>query len=238
LVHHGAEETHFLTLLLQCFNARHLEPSLRDHALGRFYRTGTCEDASGDPVVVGGWSIPASVGQMLNRLVLREGLGRTLEIGLAYGISALHLCEAHRARGTGMHTAIDPWQTRTFRDIGRLNVERSGLMPWFEFLDAPDWLALPRLLERGVRIDLAFIDGLHLFDTTLLDFFYCDLILRPGGYLIFDDCTFPGVEGVIEFVLANRAYELIEEHHHRVSVLRKTADDDRAEQDVAFHRPF
>ena len=43
---HG-EAVRLLTLLLQCFNARHLDPRFRDHVLGRFYRTGTCDDASG-----------------------------------------------------------------------------------------------------------------------------------------------------------------------------------------------
>lgn len=36
----------------------------------------------------------------------------------------------------------------------------------------------------GQRFDLAFIDGLHLFDRALVELFYLDLTLPIGGLML------------------------------------------------------
>jgi predicted O-methyltransferase YrrM len=227
-----------LTVLLQAFNAVHLPRRFREHVAGRFYRTGRLAGPTGEPVVVGGWSVPASVGAALYELVADGNLADTLEIGLAYGLSALFVCQAHADRTGGRHVAIDPWQPTTFRNIGLRTLERAALADRLRLIEAPDYQALPQLLAEGKRFDLVFVDGLHIFDHTLLDFFYADRMLRVGGYIAFDDCSFPAVEAVLSYVLANRAYEPIGRHHERLAVLRKLADDDRPERDVCFHQPF
>jgi hypothetical protein len=38
-------------------------------------------------------------------------------------------------------------------------------------------------------IDVAFIDGLHTYEQSLLDFQYCYKHLRPGGVIMFHDCN-------------------------------------------------
>lgn len=38
-------------------------------------------------------------------------------------------------------------------------------------------------------IDVAFIDGLHTYEQSLLDFQYCYKHLRPGGVILFHDCN-------------------------------------------------
>jgi len=44
-----------------------------------------------------------------------------------------------------------------------------------------------RLLPQG--IDVAFIDGLHTYQQSLLDFKYCYKYLNPGGVILFHDCN-------------------------------------------------
>lgn len=44
-----------------------------------------------------------------------------------------------------------------------------------------------KLLPQG--IDVAFIDGLHTYEQSLLDFQYCYQYLRPGGVIMFHDCN-------------------------------------------------
>jgi hypothetical protein len=66
------------------------------------------------------------------------------------------------------------------------------------------------LLGAGQRSDFAFIDGWHTFDYTLLDFWYLDKMLEVGGVIGFDDCGFPAVLKVIQFLQSHRKYEEID----------------------------
>jgi hypothetical protein len=53
----------------------------------------------------------AGEGEALREWVLREGAAQTIEIGLGYGISALHVCEGLLANAdpTARHVVIDPY---------------------------------------------------------------------------------------------------------------------------------
>ena len=83
-------------------------------------------------------------------------------------------------------------------------------------------------MKNEEKYQLMFIDGMHLYDYTLLDFFYADLMLEVGGYMIFDDAHMPSVSKVISYVLTNRRFKLMEtDLSNRVSVMMKVKDDDR-----------
>lgn len=57
-------------------------------------------------------------------------------------------------------------------------------------------------------LDFVFVDGSHLFDHVLIDFFYMDKLLKAGGYVMFDDLCMPSIRKVINFILRNRSYSL------------------------------
>jgi predicted O-methyltransferase YrrM len=222
-----ADELQMMTFLLQSFNIHHVLPRFQNHAIGHFYRTGKCTDSYGNPVMSGGWSITGPVGSTLFRIGSMPEVLNTLEIGLAYGISTMFICEAHRDHAGGMHVAIDPFQKSYFQNIGIRNVESAGLSGFLEFMELPDWLALPDLVKQGRKFDMVFIDGLHHLDAVLLDFFYGDLLLPPGGYMVFDDSSYPGVHQTIDYILAKKSYEEIERSFNRIAVLKKIKDEDR-----------
>ena len=134
---------------------------------------------------------------------------RTLETGMAFGMSTLFICQALEDNAAGCHSAIDPFQESEFKSIGVLNVERAQLAHRFQLHQAPSDAVLPRLCAEGQRLDFAFIDGWHLFDFTLVDFYYIDKLLPVGGHVAFDDLWMPAVRKVISFVLRNKSYELI-----------------------------
>jgi predicted O-methyltransferase YrrM len=90
-----------------------------------------------------------------------------------------------------------------------LNAQRAGLADRVRLIEAPSYEALPSLLKERAKLDFAFIDGMHTFDYALLDFFYVDKLLSPGGYVAFDDLWMPAIRKVIAFVLRNRSYELV-----------------------------
>ena len=46
----------------------------------------------------------------------------------------------------------------------------------FSLIEEKSYECLPRLVNEKQIVDLIFIDGMHTFDYTLVDFFYGDLI--------------------------------------------------------------
>jgi len=145
-------------------------------------------------------------GAFLQSLVAEVRPQASLEIGLAFGVSALFICDALAATGGGRHTAIDPLQSELWQDAGRYAVERAGHADMFDLIEEPSELVLPRLVAEGRRFDFAFVDGGHQFDQALVDFFYIDRLLNPGGVVAFDDAPLPSVYRVCRYVLANRRY--------------------------------
>jgi predicted O-methyltransferase YrrM len=139
---------------------------------------------------------------------------QTLEIGFAYGTSALVFAEHHqRMKTTGItHTIIDPNQYKKgeggWERIGSENLKRVGFVKnrnW-RLLESSSTEALPALQKRFGNdwLDVALIDGWHLFDYTLLDVFYCLQMLRIGGILIVDDKRMKAIRAVGKYV--SRAY--------------------------------
>jgi predicted O-methyltransferase YrrM len=203
--------------------------------LQQIYATSRVEAADGTAISPFPSGIPREHADEIMRLVREHGLTRTLETGMAYGISTLAIASVHQERGEGSHIAIDPAQDNHFKGIGRLNVQRAGLEDRVRVLVERGDSALPRLRDEGVRLDFGLIDGRHLFDFALLDFFYIDRMLEVGGLVAFHDTWKPGVAEVVSFVSANRAYERLPQVDHGLTVLRKLAEDTRKGW---FHRSF
>ena len=145
-------------------------------------------------------------GRFLESLVRDLRPSVSLEVGLAFGISALFLCEELRRVGARRHIVIDPYQAAEFQNVGLENLRRAGVLDIVDFREGPSYLELPRLASQGVEIDFAFIDGMHTFDHAFIDFFYVDRLLRAGGVVAFDDANWPALRKVIRYVLSNRSY--------------------------------
>jgi predicted O-methyltransferase YrrM len=203
--------------------------------LDRIYASGKVEGPGGEAIDAFPEGLPRAHAEAIARLVRELRLTSTLETGMAYGLSTLAICGVHEERGEGSHVAIDPYQSRDWRGIGVLNLERAGLSARARVIEARSDEALPRLRDEGLRIDFALIDGLHLFDATLVDFFHSDRMLDVGGVVVFHDTWMPAVAQAVAYVRANRAYEAIEPCASGMAALRKLGDDDRAWD---FHRDF
>lgn len=131
-----------------------------------------------------------------------------LEIGLAYGVSALAIAEALISRGgnRGAHLIIDAFQDQ-FHDAGWKAIERAGLAQMCSLVRERSQLALPRLLDEGLLADAAFVDGSHIFHNVFIDFFYLREIVRPGGLVILDDCEWPSVATAVRYFELNTGWE-------------------------------
>ena len=140
----------------------------------------------------------------LTAMVARERAKVCLEIGMAYGISTLAILEGLAEQGRLI--SIDPFQTEHFAGFGRKLVERTDRADRHELIESPDYLALPRLVEAGVQVDFAYIDGMHTFDYVALDAFYVDKLLPAGGVVGFNDCGFRSIHKFLRFFRAHRDY--------------------------------
>lgn len=179
--------------------------------IDRIYATRRVEDDEGNILDIEP-GVKYAEGLALYDLIRNRGAGETLEVGMAIGLSALFMCQAHKDGGGGRHTAVDPRQGEEYRFTGVKNVERAGLGSYLRLLHAPSDEALPRLVSDGETFDLIFIDGKHLFDFVLVDFYYADKLIRPGGCVVLHDYWMPAVRKALSFVLRNRQYKVVRDH--------------------------
>ena len=145
----------------------------------------------------------------LNEMIGRFNSCRSLEIGCAMGISSMVICEAvSRNSPAAEHIIIDPFQRTDWKGIGLYNLQKSGLQN-FVLHEEPSEFVLPKLAQEGKKIDFAFIDGWHTFDHTLIDFFYINRMLVPGGIVVIDDVSMPSVKKVMRMIHTYPAYQVI-----------------------------
>ncbi len=154
-------------------------------------------------------NIEPAEGLFLQELVRELKPRISLEVGLAFGVSALFICDALVAAGGEKHIAIDPFQNGVvYKGAGLANLKKGGFENIVQFHEKPSYLVLAELVAKNEKIDFAFIDGNHVFDFALLDFFYVDLLLNTGGIVVFDDADFEAVHKLCRYVLTNRSYEV------------------------------
>ncbi len=177
-------------------------------------------------------AVSAAEGEALRGWVVREGATRTVEVGLAYAVSALHVCGGLLANGdpAARHVAIDPNQGTSFSGCGLQFLEEAGVAGMVEHHEEESQLALPRFLEEAQSFDLAFVDGNHRFDRVFVDLFYLGRLVRPGGIVFLDDYQLPGVARAASFYLTNLGWALEEvsapDDLHRWAVLRTSEAPD------------
>ena len=182
--------------------------------LSEILETGVTRTASGTSTVEVHSSISSSEGQLLQELVRDVDPTTSLEVGLAYGISALFICDALTVREETQHIVIDPNQHGgewgdSWDGIGIANLRRAGYGDIVRLIEAPSYRALAELESRGQFIDFAFIDGWHTFDFCLVDLFFIDRMLNVGGVIAFDDADWPAIRKVCRFVNKNLAYSVV-----------------------------
>jgi len=158
-------------------------------------------------------SVDPAEGVFLQELIADIHPATSLEIGMAYGVSTLFICDAlQRVNPGARHIVMDPYQQSQWRGIGRHNVERAGFGHLLEFHEERSELVLPKLLERRATIDFAFVDGWHTFDQVMVEFYYINRMLRIGGIVAFDDADRCTVNRAIRYALNYPAYEVVSRH--------------------------
>jgi predicted O-methyltransferase YrrM len=148
-------------------------------------------------------------GVLISKVVESVRPATSLEVGFAYGVSTLFVCEALAKIGMpAKHIVVDPFQFSQFRGIGVRNVESAGYGTFLELREERSEIALPQLLRENTILDMAVIDGWHTFDHALVDFFYVNKMLRIGGVVVLDDSSMPAVGKLVDHVLTYGCYRI------------------------------
>lgn len=161
----------------------------------------------------------------------KHGLRRTLEVGFGFGRSAVYIMSA-----TGSpHVAIDPFQAN-YDGLGLQNAERLGLLPLLDLRHDYSHNALPQLLRENRRFEFIFIDGDHKYDAILVDFYFSDLLLDQGGYLMLHDTWMRSTQLVLSFIKRNKKnYHYVRTPLRNLTLFEKQGEDTR---DWLFFREF
>jgi predicted O-methyltransferase YrrM len=127
-----------------------------------------------------------------------------IEIGLAYGSSALAIAEALVSQGTERtdHVIIDAFQDQ-FHNAGWNAIITAGLGDVCRLLRERSQLALARMVVDGFVADAAFVDGSHVFHNVFVDLFFLRELVRPGGLVMLDDCRWRSVATAAQYFEVN-----------------------------------
>ena len=161
----------------------------------------TVLDKTGNPYALRG-EISQEEGDFLWNLIRTKNIEKTIEVGCAFGISSLHICDALSTKAQPHHVILDPYQSSYWHGVGIANLDRAGF-GFYEFIEKPSEIALPELMAEGRSFDLAFVDGGHVFDLTIMNFLYLSKMVRVGGYIVFDDCGWPEIRRAMRFIVSN-----------------------------------
>jgi predicted O-methyltransferase YrrM len=182
-------------------------------------------------------SLPRNDGDALRDLLSAEDARTVIEIGLAYGSSALAIGESLLVRGgTTEHLIIDAYQ-HLFHNEGVNAIDAAGLGHRYRLLRERSQLALPRLVTEGVMADAAFVDGSHTFHNVFVDLCFLRELVRPGGLIVLDDCDWPSVATAVRYFELNTGWQ--EQPFHRPTRLRAyRLPDPRHEPTFESFMPF
>src|SRR5277367_1210162 len=145
----------------------------------------------------------------------------TLEIGFAYGFSAIFFLAAIAANKVGHHTAIDPFQRTQWHGIGLANVRAVDGESSFRLIEERSDRAATDQTRQNSRFDVIFIDGNHRFDDALVDFYLYAPLCRLQGFIILDDMWMNSIQTVASFIRSNRPdFVEVATHHPRLCAFK------------------
>lgn len=155
--------------------------------------------------------LPQLEGELLQTWIAQYRPQQLLEIGFAYGLSALYIVDALQtyAIPCDYYHIIDPFQRTTWQSVGISHLEHIGWTTYTLHEERSE-LFLPHMLAQGMIFNFAFIDGNHAFDQVMMEFFYVNRMLSIGGIIIFDDIHLFAIQKVVHYVETYPCYTILE----------------------------
>ncbi len=127
----------------------------------------------------------------MTAFIREHRLQEILELGFYSGVSTCYLAAAIEDLSSGAVTTIDLEKARAHRPNIEELLEKTGLRQRVRIFYEPSsytW-RLMRFLEEdpAPRFDFCYLDGAHQWAVDGFAFFLVDRLLRPGGWIVFDD---------------------------------------------------
>lgn len=135
-------------------------------------------------------------GRQLYDWVREHQPAECLELGFAHGVSTVYIAAALDANGGGRLTSVDNLSAREREPSARELLRRAGLEERAELVyeeTSYNWFLHRTLRDRVSKgaveplYDFCFLDGAHTWVDDGLAFLLVDRLLRPGGWILFDD---------------------------------------------------
>jgi len=157
-------------------------------------------------------ALPAVDCDILRDVLIAHGARVVIEVGLAYGSSALAIGEALCSSGrTGVsHIVIDPFQATAYGNVGWETIHAAGLADHTTFIAEASSIALARLAAEAFTADAAFVDGSHRFHEVFVDLYFLRNLVRPGGLIILDDAAWPSVATALRYFDLNLGWRPVD----------------------------
>lgn len=129
--------------------------------------------------------------QKMSEFIRKHNIRNILELGFRYGVSTCYMAATLQEIGGGHITTIDLEVVRDPTPNILELLAKCGLKGYVDVFFEPssyNW-RLMKLLEEdpSPRYDFCYLDGAHDWFVDGFAFFLTDRLLRPGGWIIFDD---------------------------------------------------
>jgi predicted O-methyltransferase YrrM len=130
-------------------------------------------------------------GEIIYDFIHYHHLSNCLELGFYHGVSSAYIAGAIQELGDGSLTTIDlQWARELQPNIHDvlISLGLEDLVTVYYEPTSYSW-RLMKFLESGTQneFDLCYIDGGHTWQSTGFAFFLVSRLLKPGGWIIFDD---------------------------------------------------
>jgi predicted O-methyltransferase YrrM len=140
--------------------------------------------------------MPPDRGKLIYEFVRNARPAYSLELGFAHGTSSCYIAAALQENGSGTLLTIDHERAKQRVPNIFTLMEHTGVGVFIEpaFCSRSYTWELMKLIELhtadGVTtpvFDFVFIDGGHTWDSDGFSFLLADRLLKPGGWVLFDD---------------------------------------------------
>lgn len=149
--------------------------------------------------------------EYIQKLILDHKLRKSIEIGMAHGLSTLAICESINFNEGKRHVAIDPFEITDWGGFGIKLIENSNYFNMLDFKERHCYEALSELIVNDERFDFAYIDSVKQFDWIIADFFLIDKLLEVDGIIVLDDVSWPGIRKVTRFISRLPHYKVVDQ---------------------------
>jgi predicted O-methyltransferase YrrM len=139
--------------------------------------------------------------KFINKIINKYKLYNCLEIGLSHGIYAFYILSNKNVKRL---ISIDSFQEKQWYNGINFLTQFNLIDRHILYEDKP-YVTFPKILNKYNKktFDLIFINSLDIFNYTIIDLFFCNLLLKVDGIIIINDALHKGVQQYRDYIEKN-----------------------------------